>query len=205
MKKLFSAAVAAAMLTTGAQAATASLDFVALEALLGEGSVEGQTFDFGGLSVKLSSTTGDNAYLDGLNTAGNPAGLGVCTNVNPSGCKPGSDDNIDSSEVLLLEFDRLVSLSSFVFRDASHNILDNKELFAYSADSGVGEEAFGGGFSTTSTFLKLTGVGKSQFYVSSIEAKFRSNQNAAPIPLPAGLPLLAGALGMLAFARRKSA
>lgn len=212
MKQLLLTTVCAAGLATGASAATVTFDFVALAAG-NEGGIEGSTFSSGGLSVTVTSSA--NAYLDDL-SGGLPGGLGVCQALNASNqCAVAGDDEIGPGESVTLTFSQPISMiSGLSFTNGSHLDLNNSsrtftETYVQLGGSTSANTSFflAAGSSLplsfgTSYTLSYGGFDPSDFYLNAATFTF---DDPAPIPLPAGLPLLAGALGMLAFARRRSA
>ena len=91
MIRFLAATATSAAPSTGASAATVDINFEELVANIGEQIVEGETFEFGGLSVTLTSTDtvgASYAHLDGV-SGGLPAGLRVCSmpySINPMHC-----------------------------------------------------------------------------------------------------------------------
>jgi hypothetical protein len=213
MKKLLATTICAMGLATGAHAATASFDFIA-EAAGNEGGIEGMSYTSNGLTVTVTSS--HNAYLDDVNKAGRPAGLGVCKVLNGNNqCTPSNDDNITAGESVTLTFSHYVDITGFVFHDAKHNDISNSTytLVTSTETPGgtvgpiagtFGDLSSNGVMEASSLTFAYGGADARQFYLSVLSIDFDPN-NAAPIPLPAGLPLLAGALGMLALNRRRKA
>lgn len=197
MKKIFAIAACAVALSGAAHAATFDLNFVAAAAG-NEGGVEGQTLNFGGLDVTLTSS--NNAYLDDL-SGGKPAGLGVCKVLNKKGqCSPSNDDNITDNESVTLTFDRKVDLMGFQFYDAKHNSLSTSgdrliidgTVFSFA-------DATAATFSNimSITFAHNTGGQlKDDFYLGSATAM-------SAVPLPAGMALMLGGLGAFGVASRR--
>ena len=115
------------LVTGPAFAGQVTFDFVDLAAVLGEhGTADpGETFtDLSGLSVTASGRSLDGLtpyfmYLDGLlgGNASKPGGLGVCQSLN---CAGSSDDNLTIGEVLVLKFDRLVTIDEITFSNGIH-------------------------------------------------------------------------------------
>ena len=211
MKTFLAAAAMTAALATGASAASVDINFEDLVADIGEQGVEGETFDFGGLSVTLTSTA--DAYLDGINGAGLPAGLGVCSTGldGDDECNEPGDDNITEGETVTLTFsDVVTSVSNFVFRAANHEDISDTmnmvSLTGVASDDFVfmGDEEFinvatflnSDGFGLNSISLSFAGT---EFYLSS----FTADVAPAPVPLPASVLLLGGALGGLGAMRRR--
>lgn len=213
MKTFLAAAVTTVALATGASAASVDINFEDLVANIGEQGVEGQTFDFGGLSVTLTSN-GNDAYLDGV-SGGLPAGLGVCsTGLDTNGeCNVPGDDNVTMDEAVTITFSQAVlSVSNFVFRAASHeDISDSTEFLIIGGVDDLSPTL--GDFSGPSTFADAANYISSQqvgnlyaltfsfadteFYLSSFTAEI------AAVPLPASILLMGGALGGLGALRRR--
>ncbi len=199
IKHVLGLALTAFIATSAAQAAT--LDFVAEAAGNERGLQNGSTLTFDGLTVEFQSS--HFAYLDDR-SGGKPGGLGVCKVLTSSAqCNPGNDDNLTFGESVTLIFDRMVSISGLSFGDANHNSLNasNKML---RIDTGAGLTPISFMQAVSATFEKVNQItfaygssNPSQFYVQ--------NLTATPVPLPAGIVLLGGALGALGFARRRRA
>lgn len=208
MKSIIAAAAVTAAMATGASAASVDINFEELVADIGEQGVEGETFDFGGLSVTLTSSA--DAYLDDV-SGGLPAGLGVCsTGLDADDeCNVPGDDNVTMNETVTLTFSQAVlSVSDFVFRAATHeDISDSNDFLMVSWVDGLGP--FGGAstFAGVENFISVAQVGDiteltfsfadTEFYLSSFTAEIAS------VPLPASILLLGGALGGLGAMRRK--
>ncbi len=211
IKTLLTATALAAVMASASNAATANLDFVALAAGTpgDRGGVEGQTFDFGGLGVTLSSTA--DAYLDDL-SSGKPGGLGVCSSglTGTAQCVDAGDDNISLRERVTLSFDLpVLRLTNFVFYDFEHNPINLADELGAEF-----EDVFGilGGTATFGNLenailvnqrgalssLTLSSIG-TQFYLGSVTAEFEP----AAVPLPASIFLLGGALGGMGVMRRR--
>ena len=125
------------------------------------------------------------AYFD----AGD-AGLGVCQILDGNDCDPSSDDNITVTEILQLEFDEKVILTSIEFKDADHeNTNFGMEQFFYSTDMGLNWTA-GTLAATFNTPITVAAGEKIWFTPESNFGKdeTRTNQfylnvvNAVPIP-----------------------
>ena len=210
MKSIIAAAAVTAALATGASAASVDIDFTELVANIGEQGVEGQTFDFGGLSVTLTSSA--DAYLDGV-SGGLPAGLGVCSSgLDAEGeCNVPGDDNVTMNETVTLTFSQAVlSVSDFVFRAANHtDISDSNELLliGLTDEFPIPLNPTSTSFANAAAFISQEQIGSitsltfsfadTEFYLSSFTAEIAS------VPLPASVLLLGGALGGLGAMRRR--
>ncbi len=211
MKNLITAIVCAVGFATGASAATtASFDFAALADSLGEGVVEGQNFFDNGLAVTVTSS--HFAYFDETNNQGRPAGLGVCQ-VNSNSC--GGDDNVTSGEFITLTFNHVLTAinSATMFRDADHFPLgdDDSEVFDLSGNTfGSFTYAFDI-FQSVNALVtgpsQLTfAYNNTEFYLSKLSVEYDEERPVGGnVPLPAGLPLMLGALAILGVARRRKA
>ena len=205
MKHILAAAAITAAMATGASAAVVDVNFEDLVADIGEQGVEGQTFNFGGLGVTLTSTA--DAYLDGV-SGGLPAGLGVCsTGLDAEGeCNVPGDDNITMSEIVTLSFSQaILSVTDFVFRAADHvDISDSTEMLMIGINGGA---TVGVMFADAADYVNANSGGSidsltfefadTEFYLSVVGAEI------AAVPLPASILLLGGALGGLGAMRRR--
>lgn len=211
MKHLLASAAITAAMATGAYAATVNVDFVALEADIGEQGIEGQTFSFGALDVTLNAANDldpeAQAYLDGP-SGGLPAGLGVCsTGLDAdSECNDPSDDNITMTETVTLSFSQAVlSVSDMVFRAASHaDISDSMDFLSIGINGGATTAVM---FANAADYVNANAgdgidsltfeFNDTEYYVSVFGAEI------AAVPLPASILLLGGALGGLGAMRRR--
>ncbi|MEE4346566.1 MAG: VPLPA-CTERM sorting domain-containing protein [Paracoccaceae bacterium] len=199
MKQIAKIAAVAAFGLLGGQVSAATLDFVA-EA---NGNERGVASGFvlnnantGGINVTITSNY--NPYFDSGN-----AGLGVCKILDSSAqCDPSNDDNVTSGEWVKLTFDSAVTLSGLSFRNANHNLINTSNstlrigIDGAMAASTTFASAAGAIFTgITSIQFKYGGNHPDQFYLSAA--------NVAPVPVPASLPLLVGALGVMGFGARR--
>ncbi len=198
IKSLAAAVVIAAGTAMSAQSAT--LDFIAEAAGNERGVVDGTTITFDGLDVEFNSS--HFAYFDDL-SGGKPAGLGVCKVLTGSDqCSPSNDDNITAGESVTLSFKGLaVDFMATSFFDADHNSLAGSLDTLLIGVNGGPTASFSFADALTTTFSGIKsitfafgGTDSDQFYVGGA--------TASKVPLPAGLPLLIGGLGILGFARR---
>jgi hypothetical protein len=200
MRTLLIAAGIAAL--TMAPATAATLDF-ATAALGNEGSVEGDTQNFGFVDVTFDANDDNYAYYDDANSAGRPAGLGVCSEIDGDlQCVIGSDDNITSGESVTLTFSHAIDIAGLTFRGEHHYLMDdgNGELSSTETLL-INGQMYTFGEASTTLWQNVTEItfaygGKmsEQFYVSAISV----------VPLPATLPLFAaGLLGLGAVSRRR--
>ncbi len=210
MKNLLVGFAAAAAASFGAAHAV-YLDFVAEAAGNERGVADGTTINFGGLDVTFSSLSGGAffAYFDDLNDSADPAGLGVCEVLvaGPgTACADPSDDNIRAGDAVTLTFSETVTVSNFSFTDQDHNDLNTNDTntlwIAINDPMNFVQYTFAEAVALVVAGVDLirfafdtSGMTGRQFYVNGFEA--------APVPLPAALPLLLAGLGGLAFASRK--
>ena len=210
MKKLVLgavAAIAASVISLPAHAVIV-LDFAAEAAGNERGITNGSTItNFQGTGVDVTFTAGANPeyspYFDDINGLGDPAGLGVCKNLDDNAqCNPGGDDNVSVDETITVGFSDNFSLGGISFRDATHMVLgvpgnDGNVLVDVGAGfiqytfSQVILLAGGGAFNDLSeiTFAFLD----TQFYIESL----------SDVPIPGAIPLLLSGLAGLGFASRR--
>lgn len=210
-KTLYGLAVLAALGATGAGAAT--LDFVAEANNNGErGVANGTTLTIGGVDVSFDAGNGV-AYFDRSSPAevlNGGAGLGVCSSglTSSAQCVVSSDDNVTISEAVTLTFGSAQNISGLLFNAEGHHALTSDTLTLQFATNGGALASFTFADLMTQSFANVTsatfaygGTNPDQYYVSALTA-------VAAVPLPATLPLMAGALGLLGFGakrRRKQA
>ena len=179
-----------------------TFDFIALVddplvAGVGEGDWDAQPiigagvgWTVGGINVNATANGTNFAYLDKFS-----AGLGVCKILDGSGfCDPSDDDNIQSGEELTLTFDRTLTLTALLFKNAVHELFSGTVLIntvshtvvsgvlaaVLVADNSVWTFGFGGDYAA-------------EFYVSSVNA----------VPLPAAGILFGSALAGIGFLSRR--
>ena len=190
----------------------ASFNFAAIaDGPVGEFGAENIFFSDNGLGLATAAFTfgpgGDevaNPYLD----AGN-AGLGVCKVLTGGDqCNPASDDNVQSGEALILQFDQTVTLGLVDFQNGQHgNSFSAEEglvlevflngvrtLYEYALMDMIDFDLRGDAFTFFNTFTG-TASGE-QFYISALNAE---------VPVPAALFLFAPALLGFLGLRRKAA
>lgn len=210
MKKLVLTAAAglAAMGLSAASAAT--LDFAQYADDTGERAVaDGDILNIGGVNVMLTAEPdGALAYLDASGSEG-PAGLGVCSMMNPQPgeeCPIPSDDNVTVTEAVTVTFvDGAFDIQSLSFRNAVHQDLNgssstlmialNGGAFVQYTFAGAVAAAAGGAFlgADSITFAFDDQGDGEAFYVNAI----------SDIPVPGALPLLLSGLAGLGFASRR--
>jgi hypothetical protein len=98
-----------------------------------------------------------------------------------------------------------LSIANFGGGESVSFSLSNGDSFTLDGD-GTGADGFFG-FASTSEFSSFTvsDVTESQFRIDEISAGASDGITAAPIPLPATLPLLLGALGLVGWTARRKA
>ena len=154
------------------------------------------------------------APADGFFDSGN-AGLGVCHSDatsytsphggNISNCSTNfgnatSDDNVTFNEAMTLVFDKAVSVTNLLFRNADHYLANGTILIngtQYTVASGVIASLPTGSMTSWSFAYDdaNNGSGATQFYLSSM--------SVAPVPVPASILLLGGALAGFGAMRRR--
>ena len=135
------------------------------------------------------------------------AGLGVCSSGflgnGVSECSTGfgnhrSDDNITEGETVAVTFDQQVAFTDLEFRDAQHFLANGTLLIGgqnYVVDNGRLAASDVSRIGRGSTFsFGYGGENPTEIYLTVA--------TVAPVPLPAGIGLLAAALGGLAGLRR---
>ena len=168
-----------------------------------------------GAAATWNSGTSSNYYPffdSSYGMGGRQAGLGVChhgwTNSGVSQCSSNggsytADDNLTTSETLALSFNQKVMLSDLVVRDSNHYLIKNTADAIVINNLTFGTDANGHvildglGAATQFTFSTLTS-GVPEIYLSTL-----STITPPPVPLPAGIVLLPGALVMTGFFGRK--
>lgn len=180
MFKSISSAVIAATLLSAAPALATTLDF---EAFITQQVVTAGT-DLGGISFDQDIQVGQFGFLDGPATDN-----WIARRANPSG---GSVSGTFTSAVTSLTVgagDACCDLDTVTLRgfDANGALVDSAMLS-----------------SQASAFLTISGSGIVGFEIVQASGGFDNlSFTAAAVPLPAGLPMLAGALGVFAWLRRR--
>lgn len=118
------------------------------------------------LTASGSQTNGGTAYayLDK-----NKAGLGVCKALDAfNQCDPSKDDNVTVGEILNLNFSKVVTLGSLIFRNADH-IINNPNAFLSIDGSSWGSVSSYGALTGSSFAFKTSGSTKNhQFYIDTV-------------------------------------
>lgn len=217
-----------AFLLMGSTSALAlGVDFVAQANLLGEGGAPSFVFsNIGGSGINLTVTARDLSDGSGKSEAstplpylddpfqGRPGGLGVCQDVDPA-CDGNSDDNLGSSEVVILAFSAPVTLSQVTFNNGIHN-----KDFVGSTGIHVGAgnpttaEAFSNLFASAALLSpNLTGsrfsfVADESFLAGALgdasQLYLETVSFTAPVPEPGSVALLGVAALLGAAARKRS-
>ena len=165
-----------------------------------------------GLTTTGFSTSGAtyNAYLDSTWThtgGGGQGGLGVCANLTTAKqCSPSSDDNVTLGEILVLEFDQVVTITDITFINGEHN-----PTFAADAVFGLiidtvdqGSQTLTNLYTTDLTGQKFSFI-NDQPNLDSDPYRFYINTMTAVVPVPAAVWLFgSGLLGLVAVARRRT-
>ena len=143
-------------------------------------------------------------YMTGASTSGladafidaKDAGLGVCSSL-PIGCKSGvpgaasSDDNLNrAEESLTARFNQIVRITGLSIRDANHNLANGAFSLAGTSRSvidGAVDPAVLALIAPSDEFTLKHIPGGTELYISSL--------TVAPVPLPAAMWLMLGALG----------
>lgn len=195
MKNFLMAIAAAGSLVLGAGSASAlvlGLGSASDNGVIGTSAV----FNGGGVTVTATPRAGELTQ--------NSGGLGVQLG-DPS--DPDALDTDTADEMIDFVFSELVSISSIQFGAFGPGGGDLYRIYsggtAFSDVVVLAGNTGGANFDPdlVTDFLRIRALG-GEFRVSSISFEA---VNAASVPLPAGLPLLAGALGLLGIARRRKA
>lgn len=222
------AAVFTAALGVSTLAYATTIDFAAL-AVGNEGTHTGGTNGEVTWTATATGVADSVPYLDAPDGDG-PAGLGVCSwpQTGPKQCNFRTDDNVGYAldvssnplETLNLAFDAEITITSLVFRNRDHGLLNTQEILigigsltAYTTSaSGVVNPidlilAAGDVLSFTHALADdLAKTRARDFYLASLSYELGGNANN-PVPVPAALPLFASGvagLGYLARKRRKA-
>jgi hypothetical protein len=196
------ASLAALAVATTASGASITFDFVA-EAAANEGGAPSFTFSNGGLTVEATGTSAPGvdddpfqfAYLDDVDNAGDPGGLGVANDLNANmRSDPRRDDNVSEGETLTLVFSERVTLVRIEFND-------HGRMFVPPEQVDIGTDGVFASYPLTNVFLipltatrfdfRYPDINGAQFYLGAVV-----------VPEPASIVLFA--LGTLALLRRRA-
>lgn len=213
-----------AAFTTAADAGTfdfrAMADFAADPNFIGPTELEWRETAFaagltiGGVTLVASGSNVNGTLADAFFDKFD-AGLGVCSTPNTGGASPNSgcrtgggtnpgDDNVSAAEggeTLTLDFDKDVSLSNLHFHNSVHQNANGTLLINGNLVTVVG------GNLTAASLAILSGLGKIDVWnftfdignVGTTATEFYINTVTAAVPVPAALPLLGSALGLMGF------
>ena len=172
----------------------------------GERGVEdGTILEFDGLYIKFNATASGEAdgfaYFDS-----DTAGLGVCGTINDvDQCVPTSDDNLTAGETLTLSFfsdaagtNALdVYIGGLVFRDATHNLINDSSTLLFGVDGGglVSTSMTGFGWAGMGTTFDF-GYDRTEYYISSMLV--------SEIPEPATWLMMIIGFGIVSASTRRS-
>lgn len=181
--------LATALVTLAAQSASAAVTTFSFQQLVdnGAGTITGTLGDstpFSGSPEEAGFTTfswtknGITLTASGSQTNGgkayayldeNKAGLGVCKVLNAEyECDPSKDDNVTVGEILNLNFNKVVTLSSLIFRNADHKI-NNPNAFLSINGGAWGSVSSYGALTGSSFAFKTSGTTKNhQFYIDTV-------------------------------------
>jgi hypothetical protein len=164
-------------------------------------TIDGITLDASGSNTTSAAA---DALADAFFDKGN-AGLGVCSSVSCStqdakanvlGTDP-SDDNVTNGEVLTLNFNQLVNITSITFYE-KHN-----KLLTGSLGLNGGTLMFDNNGVLTSGAELLAGASIFNFSYTTDEFYIATATAVSAVPLPAGMVLLLTGFGALGVARRR--
>ncbi|MGA1265337.1 MAG: PEP-CTERM sorting domain-containing protein [Prochlorothrix sp.] len=205
--------LATALVTVAAQSASAAVTTFSfqqlvdtnvgtIDGILGDGSAFSgnpgeagfKSFDWtqNGTTVSVSASQANGgtayAYLDE-----GSAGLGVCKILDADNeCNPSHDDNVTIGEILNLNFNKVVTISSIIFRDADHFL--SSPLAQLSID--------GSAFATWSSYGSLTGSSFA-FKTNGWEKSKQFYIDTVAVPEPLTIVGSLAALGVGAALKRK--
>lgn len=226
MKSTFIAAGVAVLMASGANAA--NLDFLDFANNNEHGVANGTVINFDGVDVTFDagiSSTGAEAfsYFDH-----GGAGLGVCKSPRDgvtfgggltgqgtgNDCFNAGDDNVTSDEYVTISFDGIFTLSELSFTGEGHSF--SNPVFLQDEDPGRADATllFGinGGDLEQFTFADLATLSFDDVFSATFafddeyetaDQFYLASAVLAPIPLPAGLPMLLAGLGGFGFLARR--
>lgn len=211
-------------LATGgfANAAPSIFDFVADANTQERGFATSYVKTVGGIVLTITAADGKHPYLDSGH-----GGLGVCailTGGTYPQCNPTSDDNIRRGEILILSFDRAVTVNQLWFNNrhdgdgslsgdnvkiagASYSVFSNSPGGALASFNGDWSPRVGSSGHTVKTFSFAANTAywienpnplgdNYEFYLSGMTV-------TAAIPEPESYAMLLAGLGLLGFAARR--